>query len=237
MKRTSDAVSVNNREKKDDEEEEAAAARPRKYKRRSLTQKGESWIDSFELPDELRVKDHSETFNSLWSLHPQALGQVKMFGKLADTPRWQQSYGQPYKFSGLEHQALPVPPEVQPYLDYVNSLPQYGGGFNMALLNWYQDGRHHIGYHADDESQMKVSPSGETLVFSLSFGQQRTFSLKPKPEHEKQGKPFKMELRSNLAIVMGGNCQKTHKHAILKVDGKKGKQMGRRINMTFRQFV
>lgn len=41
----------------------------------------------------------------------------------------------------------------------------------------------------------------------------------------------------NTVLVMGGRCQQTHKHAVPKVDGKKGAKMGRRINMTFRVFV
>lgn len=32
-----------------------------------------------------------------------------MFGKKVYTPRYQQSYGVPYQFSGLVHEALPFP--------------------------------------------------------------------------------------------------------------------------------
>jgi alkylated DNA repair dioxygenase AlkB len=204
----------------------------KRYKRYALNEKASSWVDAFLLPDELKLD--AKQFDELWALHPAELGQVKLYGKTLDTPRWQQSYGQPYRFSGLEHAALPVPAQVQRYLDYANSLPQYGspgGSFNMALLNWYQDGRHHIGYHADDESQMLAG----TPVFSLSFGQQRPLSLKPKNNVE--GEQLKVEMPDNSVLVMGGRCQKTHKHAVPKVEGKKGAAMGRRINITFRMFV
>jgi alkylated DNA repair dioxygenase AlkB len=209
----------------------------KKFKRHPLNKKSDSWLDSFALPAELEVKENSPAFDLLWQLHPQEKGQVKLFGQLHETPRWQQSYGQAYRFSGVEHPALSIPPQVQRYLDYANALPEYGGGFNMALLNWYQDGRHHIGYHADDEAQMRASPQGETLVFSLSFGETRTFSLKPKSSAEDGNVPLKVEMKNNSALVMGGRCQKTHKHAVPKVGGRKGERMGRRINMTFRQFV
>ncbi len=203
----------------------------KKYKRMPLNDAGTSWVDSFLLPDDLKL--NQAEFDALWALHPDKMGKVKLFNKEHETPRWQQSYGQSYRFSGLEHAALPLPASVQRYLDYANTLPQYGGQFNMALLNWYQDGRHHIGYHADDESQMRKSPSGETHVFSLSFGQQRPLSLKPK----KEGRELKVEMANNSVVVMGGLCQKTHKHAVLKVAGKKGERMGRRINVTFRAFA
>ena len=203
----------------------------KKYKRQALNDASTSWVDTFELPDELKLDQ--KQFDALWTLHPAEMGKVKLFNKEHDTPRWQQAYGQPYRFSGLEHKALPVPPQVQRYLDYANTLPQYGGQFNMALLNWYKDGQHHIGYHSDDESQMRKSRSGETLVFSLSFGQHRPLSLKPK----KEGRELKVEMTNNSALVMGGLCQKTHKHAVPKVAGKKGEAMRPRINMTFRAFV
>lgn len=35
---------------------------------------------------------------------------------------------------------------------------------------------------------------------------------------------------------MGGTTQKTHKHSIPKVSGKKAQNMGPRINLTFRCF-
>jgi alkylated DNA repair dioxygenase AlkB len=199
----------------------------------ALNEQGTTWVDTFLLPDELRLD--GTQFEALWALHPKTLGQVKMAGKVVQTPRWQQSYGQPYRFSGMEHAALQVPPPVQRFLDYANALPQYriaGGQFNMALLNWYQDGAHHIGYHADDESQMLETAQGETHVFSLSFGQQRPLALKSR----KDGQVVKIEMPNNSVLVMGGRCQKTHKHAVPKVAGKKGAAMGRRINVTLRQF-
>lgn len=34
------------------------------------------------------------------ALHPAERGSVKILGKVTPTPRWQQSYGMPYTFSG-----------------------------------------------------------------------------------------------------------------------------------------
>ena len=36
---------------------------------------------------------------------------------------------------------------------------------------------------------------------------------------------------------MGGDFQKEFTHEIVKVSGKKGENVGKRINLTFRQFV
>ncbi len=215
--------------------DDGSVAKKRRY---ALTDSGDSWVDCFRLDASLRPT--RAQFEALWSLHPNALGEIKMLGKTVKTPRWQQSYGLAYKFSGQVHDAQPVPPEVQPYLDWANSLQKeylapYGGKrFNMALLNWYQDGQHYIGFHSDDEAQLLQTPSGESLVLSISLGQERNFVLKPRDGVT--GETVKLQLSNGTVAVMGGRCQKTHKHAVPKVSGAKGAKMGRRINLTFRLF-
>lgn len=198
-----------------------------------------SWVDSLRLPSELKAT--REQFEALWALHPEERGQIKLLGQLVDTPRWQQAYGKPYRFSGMDHAALAVPAEVQPYMTWANTLVEYlapfgaEARFNMVLLNWYQDGAHYIGWHADDESDMRKNKEGETVVLSVSLGQQRQFALRPK--QGQRGESLKLEMPDGCVLVMGGRCQSTHKHSVPKVAGKKGAALQRRINMTFRVFV
>lgn len=198
-----------------------------------------SWVDAFRLPRELCAT--RDQFEALWALHPREQGQIKLMGQTVETPRWQQPYGKPYRFSGMDHAALAVPAAVQPYMDWANTLREYlapfGGDarFNMVLLNWYQDGAHYIGWHADDESDMRKNARGETVVLSVSLGQARHFALKPK--EGQRGDRLKLEMRDGCVLVMGGRCQSTHKHSVPRVQGKKGAALQRRINMTFRVFV
>ena len=110
-----------------------------------------SWLKRGVLPTHLSHTFIS--FTELWQLHPQEFGEVKIMGKLIKTPRWQQTYGRNYSFSGLSHSALPVPPQLQAYLDWGNSL-NLGGVFNQILVNWYGDGHHYIGKHSDDEREL-----------------------------------------------------------------------------------
>ena len=42
--------------------------------------------------------------------------------------------------------------------------------------------------------------------------------------------------KNGMVLVMGGNFQKTYKHEIVKMTGKKAENTGRRISITFRQF-
>ncbi len=94
----------------------------------------------------------------------------------------------------------------------------------MLLINWYRDGNDYIGMHSDDEKQMKA----ETPVATVSLGTQRDFFLVEKKTKKKQ--VFKLE--NNSVFVMGGTCQKTHKHGL----PKRKKIKTYRISLTFREF-
>jgi alkylated DNA repair dioxygenase AlkB len=203
-------------------------------KRHDLNISKTSWIDVFLLPEHLIPK--KEEMDQLWSLHPEEKGKVKIMGNVIETPRWQQSYGRSYRFSGMNHEALPIPELVKKYLDYANTLgytKPFRFEFNMALLNWYENGSMYIGPHSDDESEMEKTSKGETVVFSISLGQERDFKLIPKEEKDVA---LKIPMPHGTVVVMGGTCQKTHKHAVPKVTGKKAEGMKPRINITFRIF-
>lgn len=211
-----------------------------------LNKSGTSWVDGW-MVDPIPSVD---TFEALWALKPEKRGQVKIMGKLVDVPRFQQSYGKGYWFSGLQHEALPIPDIVQGYLDRMNTTEYmriYGlGEFNEALLNWYPDASQYIGAHSDDENDMKLGPNGESIVVSMTFQEgdvPRTFRMKPKAKlgktKEERGTLGKervdIDMPNGLVLVMGGLCQKTHTHQVPKAPKSKS-DVGRRINLTFRQF-
>lgn len=201
--------------------------------RHNLTLDGKSWVDVFELPQNLLPTQTQ--FNKLYNLHPEDKGIVKIFGKEIEVPRWQQPYGKNYKFSGIEHEALPIPVILKKYLDYANEFnykDNYDNDFNMMLLNWYENGSHYIGYHSDDEKEMEINDNNESVVFSISLGQDRDFYLKNK----KTNVVTKIPMKNGTVLVMGGKTQKTHKHSVPKISGAKGQELGRRINITMRIF-
>ena len=205
--------------------------------RYNLNKSATSWVTVSMLQKNLMPTE--EEMDQLWNLHPVEKGTVKIMGKIVETPRWQQSYGKSYRFSGMNHESLPIPPLVQKYLDYANSLvytKPFQFEFNMALLNWYEDGSMYIGPHSDDESEMEKTAKGETVVFSISLGQERDFKFIPKNKEEEGDIALKIPMPHGTVIVMGGTCQKTHKHAVPKVTGKKAEGMKPRINITFRIF-
>jgi alkylated DNA repair dioxygenase AlkB len=178
-----------------------------------------TFVSSSMLPKELYLKQ--EGFEELWSMRPEEEQHVWMSGKQVAIPRKQKAYGISYRFSGQTAIADPIPPILQPYLDYANTLSP---GNNMILVNWYTDGNEYIGFHADDERQLV--PYSNIYIFS--FGVERTFRLKD----NLTGANTDYDLPNNSLLIMGGTCQKTHKHGIPKTK----KVFQRRISLTIRAF-
>ena len=203
----------------------------------------ECWIDQGMLPDYLVDTD----FDELWDLHPEEYGQVMMWGKLLNTPRWQKSYGRNYIFSGMDHEADELPDAVAPFLDWANSLspermhpgpermhpgPERMHGFNQTLLNWYQNGHHYIGYHSDDERQLIPN----SPIISLSLGAERKFRIRQKGSSGPGPIVKDILMPYGTVFIMGGKMQKRYTHEVVKIQGEKGKNVGKRVNITFRQF-
>ena len=203
----------------------------------------DSWID-------LWYSKAAETidFDELWDLHPEERGTIAIFGRETKVPRWQQSYERGYYFSGMMHEALPLPDPFRPFLDEIRKVG-YGrsssAGFNEILVNWYQDGSDYIGPHSDDERQMVRGPGGESVVYSLTLQEtpgNRIFRLKPKvpkkgalPEADRKllGKErIDVQLQHGLVVMMGGLCQVQYKHQVPATKSR----VGRRINVTMRCF-
>ncbi len=183
----------------------------------------DSWIITDKLP-----KDIEYDFLNLWKLHPPELGKIKFMDKIIDVPRYQQAYGKNYSFSGMSHKALEIPFEFAVFLDWANTL-DFNGNFNGLLVNFYRNGLDYIGSHADDENDLvKESP-----IISISLGQTRKFRVRCK-KTKKIIKDF--ELAHGSYLIMGGKMQNKFTHEIVKINGKKGENTEKRINITIRQF-
>ena len=178
-----------------------------------------------------------------------------MFGKKATFHRFQNTYGVSYKFAGQESVGQPMagaPAAVRAF-DEVLRTTEALREYNSILLNYYdadpKDGgpRHYMGPHSDDEkSLMPLTP-----IISLSWctaGHARKFRFIPKPTCADALVPPGwavpgvdgpvVTLRNGDLVVMGGTCQRTHKHEVMQVLKRSPleEQSGRRINLTFRWF-
>lgn len=189
-----------------------------------------SWILTGRLPVHIPIAE-------LLTLRPEEPGRVVMTGREISTPRFVAHYLRAYKYSGMIHPAQPLPMLLQPLLDWANSRAESWGGppgwrFNQALVNFYMDGAHYIGAHSDDETQLV--PDG--IIFSASFGQERTLRIKPKQKQDVGKSPRDITCPNGTFIVMGGNMQQEFTHEVPRVTGRKAASMEPRVNVTFRMF-
>ena len=166
--------------------------------------------------------DLEYNFDKLWSLHPPEYGQIKIYGKLINVPRYTQSYLQSYSYSGMLHYAIDLPPEFEPFLKWTHKL--FEEKFNQVLVNWYENGQHYIGAHTDNEPQIiKNSP-----ILSISLGAERIMRIRFKETNEIV-KDIIFKDRSY--IIMCGEMQKYYTHEIIKSNTN-----DKRISLTFRMF-
>ena len=131
-----------------------------------------AWYSYGLLSDDMKM--NNQEFEDFWDSQPEEQAEVLIYGKMIKIPRKQQSYGISYRFSGVLSVCTEITPLIQKYIDYANSIDDTPGKFNMALVNWYENGKSYIGYHSDDEKQLiQNSP-----VYCFSFGVTRDFKLK-----------------------------------------------------------
>lgn len=187
------------------------------------------WVQYFN-PIDKSIYVDKKLFEKLWQLHPEEQGSVKMFGKTVTTPRYQQTYGRDYRFSGIDHKALPIDdPYLKKILEYVNNHARseldYDQPFNQIMVNWYDGGSHYIGAHSDDEKQLVPG----SPIYSFSFGQTRDFVITNKKHIDEE--KITISLPNNSLAIMCGDMQKHYKHEVLK-----SKEDGKRINITARSF-
>jgi alkylated DNA repair dioxygenase AlkB len=178
-----------------------------------------SWVDVYKVPNLVALSE--EEFEDLWNLRPAEKGKIKMFGKMVTTPRWSQTFGHSYYFSGVLHESKPMTPVLSRLMEWCKGRSP---SLNGCLVNWYENGADYIGPHSDSESS--IVPESE--IYSLSFGSPREFVF-----HPKAGGPTKsVTLWDKTLVVMCGLTQKTHKHSV----PARKVLTGRRINVTFRSF-
>ncbi len=182
-----------------------------------------SWIAQGQLPQSLFLN-----FEDLWTEHPAEYGKIAILGRIVETPRWQQTYLRNYNYTGMDHEALPLPETARPVLDWANGLIS-NIHFNQVMINWYQNGLHYIGPHSDDIRQLVH----DSPILSVSLGCERMFRIR-----DKASKTIIMDIPmpDRSFLVMGGTMQRYFTHEVPKVTGAKGERMDRRINITFRVF-
>jgi alkylated DNA repair dioxygenase AlkB len=171
-----------------------------------------AWVDV--LPGWLHGSD--VVFETLLGIDWRA-DRRQMYDNVVDVPRLLRWFG------GDEPLPHPALTEAKAALNkhYADEL---GEEFVSAGMCLYRDGRDSVAWHGDTLGR---SARHDTMVAILSLGAPRALSLRPRAGgHD----TMRFPLGHGDLIVMGGSCQRTWEHAILKT----ARPVGPRISVQFR---
>lgn len=179
---------------------------------RRTTLAGGAWVDV--LPGWIAGSD--DLFLRLQAEVQWRAEKREMYDVVVDVPRLVCSYGR-----GVD---LPDPllTEARELLgDHYEA--ELGERFETAGLCYYRDGRDSVAWHGDRIGRGRTE---NTMVAIVSLGAARRLSLRPRGGGEAIG----FALGHGDLVVMGGSCQRTWEHAILKT----ARPVGPRISVQFR---
>ena len=171
-----------------------------------------AWVDV--LPG--WVKGADEVFFRLIDGIPWRAERREMYERTVDVPRLLHMY---HEDDALPDEAL-VLARDELNRHYADEL---GEQFVTAGCCYYRDGRDSVAWHGDRIGRSRHS---DTMVAIVSFGAPRQLALRPLGGRLHSSYP----LGHGDLIVMGGSCQRTWQHAILKT----AKPVGPRISVQFR---
>ena len=180
----------------------------------------------FYYPNYFTINESMSLFQILTTETLWQQDDIKVFGKTYKQPRLTSLYGsnkRPYSYSNItmypnefSSTLLKIISKIE---DTTNEI------FTTCLLNQYRDGQDSNGWHADDEKELGQNP----VIASVSFGASRMFHLKHR--YDKSHK-CKLLLESGSLLLMKGTTQHFWLHQVPKTK----KQIGSRLNLTFRNI-
>lgn len=171
-----------------------------------------AWVDT--LPGWVTGAD--ELFETLRSEVPWRGERREMYERVVDVPRLLCFYGAGRE---LPHPALE---EAREALSR-HYAAELGEPFVTAGLCYYRDGNDSVAWHGD---RIGRSRTQDTMVAILSLGEHRRLSLRPAGGGSQLG----FSLGHGDLSVMGGSCQRTWEHAVLKT----ARAVGPRISVQYR---
>ncbi len=165
-------------------------------------------------------------FEKLTSTVSWKQDQVIMFSKSMTLKRKTAWYGdKPFKYtySQITHTALPWTAELRKIKTIIENISKET--YNSCLLNLYHSGDEGMGWHSDDEKEIKPN----SAIASVSFGAGRRFHFK----HKKTNERVDCFLDPGSLLLMKDTVQQHWLHQLPKT--KKVKEP--RINLTFRTML
>lgn len=162
------------------------------------------------------IANADELFDALRTEVPWRGERRAMYDRMVDVPRLLCFYDE----------ATPLPhPVLNEARDALSDhyRDELGEAFTTAGLCYYRDGNDSVAWHGDRIGRSRVE---DTMIAILSLGAPRRLSLRPTGGGPQTG----FSLGHGDLAVMGGSCQRTWEHAILKTK----RAVGPRISVQFR---
>jgi alkylated DNA repair dioxygenase AlkB len=173
-------------------------------------------------PDFLSFEQANSLYQHCLKLEWQQ-NQIRIAGKTMPVPRMECLYGDKgcnYLYSNSVFlKPLWWTEALSSLRDRITALTGYK--FRIVIGNQYRNGQDSIGWHADTDSSMGLSPA----IASVSLGSCRKFQIK-----RIGGTPTDFWLEHGSLLIMHPSCQSTHLHQVPKTN----KVVRTRINLTFR---
>ena len=164
------------------------------------------------------VRGADELFARLVREVPWYAERRQMYDRVVDVPRLLRFY------AAGEELPDPLLAEARDALSR-HYAPELGEPFTTAGMCYYRDGRDSVAWHGDTIGR---SNTEDTMVAILSLGDTRRLSLRPRLG----GRSIGFDLGHGDLLVMGGSCQRTWEHAVLKTS----RAVGPRISIQYRPY-
>ncbi len=184
------------------------------------------------LPDYLIAEQQRQLWIELMAIDTWEQESLMMHGKPVPVPRlicYVGDDGTEYAYSGVRHRPKPWSPALGELRHRL--CDELGHGFNSVLLNQYRDGRDHMGWHSDDESELGEQP----IIASVSLGAERRMRFRPGDRTRSilgsSAKSLHITLEAGSLLVMGSTVQSVWQHCLVRT----AQACGPRVNMTFRR--
>jgi len=152
---------------------------------------------------------------------------IKIFGKEIIQPRLTAFYGDAekvYSYSGIIMKPHAWTNELLEIKTKIETVAQVK--FTSALLNFYRNEKDSMGWHRDNEKDLGNNP----VIGSVSFGATRIFQLR---DYKSRSITKSVELTNGSFLFMRGETQHVWEHQLPKTS----RQLGERINITFRKIL
>lgn len=178
-----------------------------------------SYYPEFYSVDKANILFHKLKQETDWQSY-----KIRIFGKIYDQPRltaFHSCGGKDYRYSNLQMKVDDMTSTLNLILRDIKR--ETGESFNSVLLNLYRTNMDSNGWHADNEKELGTNP----VIASLSLGDERVFKFKHNTLKQEN---HKIKLKNGSLLLMEGEMQHYWKHQI----PKSSKEMGERINLTFR---